>query len=127
MAEFFANITLPQATFLGVLITGAMIPVLNLLLNKLFNKKNDKADYGAKLQKMTEDAIDQLAQERDARAKESESWEKKYAALEVRMRDVEHIQSGPYILYSETEFNTLPQPTVIRQTHKLELAPAKTV
>jgi FtsZ-binding cell division protein ZapB len=133
---FFQNLTEPQAIIVGFIITAIIGPIVVLLfttiLNRVFNIRIFKVDLNEKLQGMVEKsfnqtntALDELAQEREARKSESKAWEEKYSALESRLQDIEHKQAGPYLLTSETEFNTLPVPTIIHQSHKLELMPRK--
>lgn len=137
--EWFQNLTVPQATLIGLLITGLIFPVVSFLLNKFFNKKVDDVGIGEKLQGMFNNAIDgtnraiqELENEREARRVESEAWEKKYSAMEAewekkhsavekRLKEIEQMQSGPFSLETVTEFVTSPEPKVIRQHHKLTL------
>lgn len=91
---------------IGAVIGSIVSPIILGLFNKRLNKNEDGTDLAQKAFTIANQAVDDLAKEKEAGAEKSE----KIAVLERKVLVLEDARQGPYRL--SLEFYTLPHPRI---------------
>lgn len=116
-----------------LIITAILAPAVLLILQQVFNWPTSRAGYAGSLQKITETAVNDLREEKEAsrirdegyqkQIKElSDDYNKQMTEVKQQMAAIERRRNGPFILTQELV--TYPNPLVINT--RFELAPEPT-